>query len=102
MNNDNNVDVMRIRKCELIKIDGVDMIQFIAIGDRHKMMKMNDGTIEIITLPEQGLDYNYGKPVDVEQAIQILNTGTHNQRYIASQIKNHLFNQTRNSIPVAF
>lgn len=89
--NFNDIDPKRIRKCELIIHNNEDYIQFIAIGDRHKMMKMEDGQIEIIKLPEQGKDYRYGDPVPLDNALQILDLGlfsTHRQ--IAQQIRNHL------------
>ena len=89
--NMNDIDPKRIRKCELIIHNNEDYIQFIAIGDRHKMMKMEDGEIVIIKLPEQGKDYRYGDPVPLEDGLKLLDLGhfsTHKQ--IAQQIRAHL------------
>ncbi len=84
-------DPSRIRKCELIEKNNKDMIQFIAIGDRHKMMKTNSGEIEIIKLPEHGKEYRYGEPVSIEKALSILDEGIfQNHKHMAQQIRVHL------------
>ena len=84
-------DPKRIRKCEIVVIDGQNMIQFVATGDRHKMMKKDDGSIEIVKLFEQGNDYSYGSPYTIEEALAILD-GDHYQthRVIANKIRAHI------------
>jgi hypothetical protein len=89
--NFNDIDLKRIRKCELIQNGNMNLIQFIATGDRHKMMKNENGEIEIIKLYEQGRDYRYGDPLPVEDGLKLLDMGafpTH--KHIAMQIRSHI------------
>jgi hypothetical protein len=84
---DNDFDSTRIRKCQLLNIDGKNMIQFIAVGDKHQMMKHDDGSIEMIKLKEQGKDYKYHDPKPLDEALSILDKGdfpTH------QEIANHI------------
>jgi hypothetical protein len=91
----NDFNPSLIRKCELIKKDGKDYLQFIGIGDRHKMMKMEDGSITIIKLPEQGKDYNYGDAIPLEDALKILEQGAHSSHFqLARQIRHYLAQKT--------
>lgn len=86
-----DIDPKRVRKCELIQDKNQAFIQFIAIGDRHKMMKTQNDEIQIIKLPEHGKDYKYGDPIPLEEGLKLLDLGaypTHKQ--IALQIRNHV------------
>lgn len=84
-------DPSRIRKCEIITINNKQMIQFIGLGDRHKMMKNEDGSIEVIKLPEQGNEYRYGAPYTIEDGISILmETNKKEHQTLAEQIKKHI------------
>lgn len=89
------IDTKKIRKCELVTMNNIEMIQFIATGDRHKMMKHDDGSIEIIKLIEQGKDYRYGDPYPLDIAIAILIESSQiGHKTLAQQIKNHLSRST--------
>ena len=86
-----NFDPTRIRKCELVSIDNQQMIQFIATGDRHKLIKMDDGSLEVIKLTEQGKEYRYGDPYAVADALSILLESTlTGHKTMAQQIQYHL------------
>jgi len=72
-------------------IDNQKMIQFIAIGDRHKLMKTDDGALEVIKLPEQGKEYRYHDPFPIDDGLAILFKSTDiGHKTMAQQIKNHL------------
>ena len=73
----NDFDPARIRKCELVTVNDVHMVQFIAIGDRHQMMKQDDGSVAMIKMPEQGKEYRYGDPFMPMEAFDILNHNAH-------------------------
>lgn len=89
----NDLDPSRIRKCELFEQNSYDMVQFIAISDKHKMIRNDDGEITVTLLPEQGNEYRYGDPVRADIAIQILEQNTHeSHQNIAQQIKDYLSN----------
>jgi len=84
-------DPSRIRKCEVVEKDGESFVQFIAIGDKHQMMKMDDGSVQIIKLPEQGKDYRYKDPFPLQEALEILQQGHHETHaYMADQIKQRM------------
>ena len=70
-------DPTRIRKYDIIDGD----VQFIAIGDRHQMIKHDDGSIEVQRLPEQGKDYSYFDPFPMDEAIKILRQGAHESHH---------------------
>lgn len=87
-------DPSRIRKCELVMNDNQQMIQFIAVGDRHKLMKIDDGSLEIIKLPEQGQDYRYADPFPIEDGLSILLQSPHlGHKTMAQQIRTHMEQQ---------
>lgn len=70
--------------------DSVLKVQFVGIGDKHRMMKEDDGSIVIIKEPEKGKPYRYGDPYDIDDAIQLLKEGhfiTHKD--IAQHIQNN-------------
>lgn len=93
--NQSDFDVSRIHKCELVTIDGKVMTQFIARGDRHKMMKHEDGSIDIIKLYEQGKEYKYKDLVTIEEALVVLEKSRNiNHKTIARQIRHYLAQQT--------
>jgi len=86
-------DSARIRKCELVMVDDQQMIQFIATGDRHKLIKTDDGSLEVIKLPEQGKDYRYGDPYNIDDALSILEQKSHeNHESLAQRLRQHLQN----------
>lgn len=62
----------RITDCDFITENGETKVQFIAIGDKHKMIRQDDGSIEIIKLPGQGRPYKYGSPFGLENALNLL------------------------------
>ena len=62
-------------------------VQFIAIGDRHKMMKQDNGEILIIKQKECGKPYRYGAPFSVQDAVDILNQKTFSTH---SEIAKHI------------
>jgi len=72
-----DINPIHIRKCEFITVNDVHMIQFIATGDRHQMIKEDDGTITMVKMPEQGKDYRYGDPFMPMVALDILNHNAH-------------------------
>lgn len=86
-------DPTLIRNYYFIRTDAGDIvIQFIAAGDRHRMIKQDNGKICIITQREQGKPYRYGPPLPVEEAIAILMcksypTHEHIAHHIREQIK---------------
>jgi hypothetical protein len=83
-------DPSRIRKCKLINDEGIMMIQFIGIADRHKMICGNDGELRVETLHEEGLDYNYDDPCSLDEAIDILKQNTyHNHADMIRLIEFH-------------
>ena len=57
--------------------NGELLVQFIAIGDKHRMMKQDDGTMVIIKEAEKGKPYRYGEPCSVQQALTFLNQKTY-------------------------
>ena len=85
-------DPTRIRKCQLFTLDdGTQMVQFIATGDKHQMMKQDDGSIQMVKLPEQGKDYKYHDPKPLNDALSILDEGTFlTHQDIANQIRGDL------------
>jgi hypothetical protein len=85
-------DPIRIRKCQLLTSDdGIQMIQFIATGDKHQMMKQDDGSIQMVKLAEQGKDYKYHDPKSLNDALYILDKGTFpTHQDIANQIRGDL------------
>jgi|GEM_PF-1986441 len=86
-------DSTRIRKCELVTVDDQQMIQFIATGDRHKLMRMDDGSLEVVKLPEQGKDYRYGDPYTIDEALSILGEKSHeNHESLAQKLSQYLKN----------
>lgn len=86
-----DIDPKLIRKCEVMDQNGSQKIQFIAIGDRHKIMREDNGEINIIKLPEQGKEYRYKHPVSIDQALTILDGGHYETHaHIAQQIRSHL------------
>jgi len=86
-----NINPELIRKCEIIEKNDVHKVQFIAIGDKHQIIKEDNGEMTIIKLPEQGKEYRYKSPVSVEYALQILSEGHYeNHENIAQQIRSHL------------
>ena len=84
-------DPKRIRKCELVTGGDKPLVQFIATGDKHKMIRNDDGKIEVIKLPEQGRDYRYGDPYELNDAVSLLEEGHYEGHlHIAEQLKNYL------------
>ena len=87
----NDFDPSKIRKCELITVNGTHMVQFIATGDKHQMMKQDDVSIQMIKLPEQGKDYRYGDPVMPMEAFDILNHDAHpSHASISKQLRDRM------------
>jgi len=72
-----NFDPSRIRRYYLQDLDNDQMVQFTAIGDRHSMIKQDDGSMVIEKLVEKGKEYKYGPPLSLNQALDILMKNTH-------------------------
>lgn len=84
-------DPKRIRKCELVTEGDTHMVQFIATGDKHKMIRNDNGQIEIIKLPGEGRDYKYGEPYNINNAISLLEEGHYSgHAHMAEQLKNYI------------
>lgn len=67
-------DPSLIRNYHFIKNDdGVVLVQFVAIGDKHRMMKQDDGSMVVIKEAEKGKPYRYGQPCSVQDALEFLN-----------------------------
>lgn len=75
------IDPMRIRDFQIVDIDGEDKIQFMAIGDKHKMIRQDDGRIVFTKLPEQGHPYKYGAPLSKEDALALLTSPQSNRHH---------------------
>jgi len=71
------LDPIRIRDFALITENDTQMVQFIALGDKHKMFRDPNGDMAIETLHEQGRPYNYKKPFSIDHAINILSQSNH-------------------------
>ena len=52
--------------------DGEVKVQFVAIGDKHRMMKRDDGSVAMIKEAERGKPYRYGTPYNINDALNIL------------------------------
>jgi len=65
-------DPTRIRQCELVQKNNKTYIQFLAIGDKHRMLREDDGSIAVEVLQEAGKPYPYGQPYLINDAITIL------------------------------
>lgn len=88
---DASFDPARIRQAALIEENGNKMVQFMGIGDKHKMIKHVNGHVEMIKLVEQGKEYNYRAPVPLDEALAILDQGHyHTHRQMARDIRDHL------------
>lgn len=93
-------DPASIRNYHFVKNgDGMVCVQFIAIGDRHRMMKDDDGSIKIIREPEQGKPYRLGMPLDIESALSVLAEKTYpTHEEIAKHITKNINKQATNAL----
>ena len=66
-------DPSLIRNYHFVKNnDGHTFVQFVAIGDKHRMMKQDDETMVIIKESGKGKPYRYGEPYTIKQALEFL------------------------------
>lgn len=70
-------DPSRIRRYYIQDQDGQKLVQFTAVGDKHRMIKQDDGSIIVEKLIEEGKEYNYGDPMPMDKALDILMENTH-------------------------
>lgn len=70
--------------------DGETKVQFVAIGDKHRMMKRDDGSVAMIKEAEKGKPYRYGTPYSLNEALEILDQGNfRTHKDIAAHIRDH-------------
>lgn len=90
---DDSLNPAIIRNYYFIRTKNGDIrVQFVGVGDRHRMIKQDSGTIRFVREREQGKAYRYGKPLPVDDAVAILmrkSYPTHAQiaAHIQKQIK---------------
>jgi hypothetical protein len=73
------IDPALIRNYHFVRTkEGEIKVQFVGIGDKHRMMKQDDGSVIVVKQSEQGKPYRYGPPQTIEDALSYLSKGAYN------------------------
>lgn len=60
-------------------------VQFIGIGDKHRMIKQDSGQILIIKEKEKGKPFRFGAPFSVEEAVKLLEEGHYTTHHMIAK-----------------